>query len=26
MDDHEREKGYARWKQAVERSLGWEED
>ena len=26
MDDDEREKGYAKWKKAVERSLDWEED
>jgi glycerol kinase len=25
MDEDEREHGYARWKQAVERSLGWED-
>ena len=25
MDDDEREKGYARWKKAVERSLDWED-
>jgi glycerol kinase len=25
MDDDEREHGYKRWKQAVERSLDWEE-
>ena len=26
MDDDEREKGYAKWKKAVERSLDWEEE
>src|SRR3954467_14129965 len=26
MDDDEREKGYAKWKKAVERSLDWAED
>ena len=26
MDEAERERGYARWKQAVERSLGWADD
>ena len=26
MDDDEREKGYAKWKKAVERSLDWEDD
>ena len=26
MDEEEREQGYAKWKRAVERSLGWEEE
>jgi glycerol kinase len=26
MDDDEREAGYAKWKKAVERSLGWEDE